>query len=333
MTTKERILAIYRNQKPDKIPWAIYNRYHRIGHIERYARNQGLGILDFYPVVSLIAPPWHVKSGYVSEVKNSSFSIQLAWENGEQLEKRTFTTPAGTISQKTRKDPAYGSDWIEKHYVQSTEDLKIMQYIIENTVLKSQEKTIIQRIEDLGDDGVVLGRMDRSPFQKLLIELVNPEQFLVDVYVNPAPIDELIQVIDSRMDEQFDMALNSSVEVIWQPDNVTSDMTPPDLFSKYCLPFYQKNGNKCKEAGKLYAVHIDGRTRGIKDQIKDVPFDIIDSFSTPLIGGDITIEEALNIGPTKSFVRISLRPYACLMKKKLLCTYKTCIPHLMNVHL
>jgi len=299
MTIRERILAVYRNQMPDKVPFGIYSRYQRSGEVERLARNSGLGILSFYPVVSLLAPPWHVHPGYISEIKNSTFNISNKWNAGKLIEVRSIETPVGTISQHIIKDPSYGSDWVDKPYINSEEDYKIMQYVVENTVFESQEKAIYQKMKDLGEDGVLLGRVDRSPYQKLLIELVSPEQFLMDIYINPAPIEELMQVIDSRLDEQFDMALNSKVDVIWQPDNVTSDTTPPDIFSKYHLPYYKKNGFKCKQAGKVYTVHIDGKAKALSEQIGNVPINVIESFSIPIMGGDMTIEEALAVWPDK----------------------------------
>ncbi|MEN8251080.1 MAG: uroporphyrinogen decarboxylase family protein [Bacteroidota bacterium] len=299
MTIKERILAVYRNQMPDRIPFGIYSRYHRSGEIERKARNSGLGILSFFPVVSLLAPPWHVHPGYISEIKKSSFNISYTWNNKKLIEVRSIKTPVGTISQHIIKDPSYGSDWVEKPYINDVEDYKIMQYVVENSVFESQENTITQKNLDLGDDGVLLGRVDRSPYQKLLIELVNPEQFLVDIYINPSPIEELMQTIDSRLDEQFEMVLNSNVDVIWQPDNITADTVPPDLFSKYCLSFYKKNGLKCKQAGKIYTVHIDGKAKSLNEQIQDTPIDVVESFSLPIMGGDLTIEEALELWPDK----------------------------------
>jgi len=299
MSIKERILSVYNNKVPDKIPIGIYNRYHRYGEVERVARNNGLGILDFYPVVSLMAPPWHVKPGYVSEVKKASFDIKLIWDKGKQTEIRTFETPVGRISQQIIKDTAYGSDWIQKHYLETPEDYKIMQYIVENTIFKPQESIIKQRIADLGTDGVVLGRVDRSPFQKLLIELSKPETFLMDIYSTPDPIDELIETMNHKCDEQFSMAMESEVEVIWQPDNVTADMTPPDLYEKYVLPFYVKHGKQCKDAGKPYVVHIDGRTQGIKEQIAKSHFDVVESFSFAEMAGDTPVRQALELWPDK----------------------------------
>lgn len=290
---------MYWNQKPDKIPIGIYNRYHRYGEVERVARNNGMGILEFYPVVSLIAPPWHVKPGYVSQVKNSSFHTKLVWENGKPIEIREFETPVGKISQHIVKDAAYGSDWVQKHYLENPEDYKILQYIVENTLLISQEKRIKQRITDMGNDGVVLGRVDRSPYQKLLIELANPEKFLMSIYTDSAPIDELIETMNNKCDEQFAMVMESEVEVIWQPDNVTADMTPPEMYEKYLLPFYEKHGKQCRDAGKPYLVHIDGRTNGIKEQIARSPFDVVESFSFSEMGGDIPVKEAVAIWKDK----------------------------------
>jgi hypothetical protein len=258
-----------------------------------------MGILDFYPAVSLLAPPWHVQPGYLSEIKNAAFRISFTWKGHKLYEERSVETPVGKISQLIIKDPSYGSDWVEKPYIKTREDYRIMQYVIENSVLASHESRIAQRMKDLGEDGVVLGRVDRAPYQKLLIELADPEQFLVDLYTDPGPATELMEAMDARMDEQFEMALDTGVEVIWQPDNITSDMIPPESFEKYCMPYYLKNGSKCREAGKVYAVHIDGRAGSLKEMLADTPIDIIESFSLPLMGGDLETAEALQAWPEK----------------------------------
>ncbi|MEA1997133.1 MAG: uroporphyrinogen decarboxylase family protein, partial [Gemmatimonadota bacterium] len=295
----ERIMAVYRNRMPDQIPVSIYNRYLRSGEVERTARNMGLGILYYYPVVSLLAPPWHIQPGYVSEVKGVSFNINISWENGEAVETLTYETPLGMISQQVVKDPSYGSDWRKKHYIESAEDYRVMQYVVENTVFCREENTIRQKIEDLGEDGVVLGRIDRSPYQKLLIELVGAEKFLVDFYTDPQPALELMEAIEARLDEQFELALESKVEVIWQPENITADLTPPEQFKKYCLPLYERRSKRCRDAGKVYVVHMDGRLNAIKDLIASSSIDVIESFSFAEMSGDLPVSEAKAIWPDK----------------------------------
>jgi hypothetical protein len=299
MTIRQRIMAVFRNQVPDQIPVSIYNRYHRSGEVERLARNNGLGILFFDPPVSLLAPPWHLQAGYLSEVTGCSFSMHMDWYQGNLVETRTYETPPGCISQQIVKDPSFGSDWIKKHYVQSIQDYQVMCHIVENTVFVPRKEAIAQRIKDLGEDGVVLGRIDRVPYQKLLIELTGPERLFLDLADHPGQVNELIDVMETRMEEQFRLALESDAEVIWQPDNVTSDMTPPSYFRKYCLPIYQKRGLACREAGKVYAVHMDGRLAGIKQLIAQTPIDVIESFSLAEMAGDVSVEETALCWPGK----------------------------------
>ncbi len=299
MTIRERIMAVYRHQVPDRVPVSIYARYLPRGSTERMVRDLGLGILDYVPLTTLLAPPWHTHTGFVSEVQGAEFDIRFTWENGQKLETRIYRTPLGTLTQRIRQDPTYGSDWTEKFYLNSPEDYKIMQYIVEHTVLRKNEEAFLAKQEDIGEDGVVLGRVDRSPFQKLLIELAGPERFLVDLYTDPAPALELLAAMDKKMDEVFEMVCESQAEVIWQPDNVSCDMTPPKCFEEYLLPYYFKQGKKLHERGKIYLVHMDGRLRAIKEMIALAPIDGIESFSFPEIGGDLSITHAALAWPGK----------------------------------
>ena len=292
MTIRERMMAVYRYQVPDQVPVSIYARYLPRGSTERMVRDLGLGILDYVPLTTLLAPPWHTHAGFVSEVQGAEFDICFTWENGQKHETRIYRTPLGTLTQRIRQDPTYGSDWTEKFYLSSPEDYKIMQYIVEHTVLRKNEEAFLTRQEDMGEDGVVLGRVDRCPFQKLLIELAGPERFLVDLYTDPDPALELLAAMDKKMDEVFEMVCESGAEVIWQPDNVSCDMTPPKCFEEYLLPYYLKQGKKLRERGKIYVVHMDGRVRAIKEMIALTPIDGIESFSFPEIGGDLPIADA-----------------------------------------
>ncbi|MGI6706677.1 MAG: uroporphyrinogen decarboxylase family protein [Clostridia bacterium] len=302
MTMHDRMLSVYRNQLPDRIPVSIYSRYLPRGSMEREIRNIGLGIIDYYPVVSFLAPPWHMYSGFISEVKGAELEIKYYWSKGTRYERRQYHTPVGTVYQDVSQYIGAGSEHISKYYISSLEDYKVMTYLVEHTVFRSNEKDIETRMKDLGDDGVVLGRVDRCPYQKILIELAGAERFLIDLYTNPEPVLELMEAMDRKMDEAFRMIVESKVEVIWQPDNVTSDMTPPKNFEKYCLPFYQKHGKEVRAADKPYLIHMDGRIKALKELIQQAELDGIESMSLPQINGDMTLTEARVAFPDKVII-------------------------------
>ncbi len=299
-SSHDLLLSIYQRKSTNRTPIASYARYLPRGAADRELRSAGVALIDYYPVVSMLAPPWHMLPGYLSEVKNCDLDIRFTWENGERLEVRTYKTPVGSISEHIQRDPGYGSEWIKKHYVEREEDYKILQYIVENVVFTGNFHAFEQRRRDLGEDGVVLARLDRSPYQKLLIELAGPDRFLIDLAEERPPLLELLSVMEHRLEDAFNLALESSAEAFWQPDNITADMTPPKYFGQYCKPLYDRRGAVLKSMGKPYVIHMDGRIKPLADLIASCCFDCVESFSLPEVGGDLPLQDAFARWPDKS---------------------------------
>ena len=271
----------------------MYHRYLPCGTVERETRGLGLGIIAYVPVVSMLGPPWHLYPEYLSEIRGADFHVHYSWDNGVMVERRTYTTPVGTVWQEITNDRAgAGSEHIRKHYITQRDDYRVVQYLVENTVVRSNEEAVRDRMRDLDGDGIVFGRLDRNPYQKCLIELAGPERFLVDLYTDPEPALELIDALSRKHEESLALALESQVEVFWQPDNTTSMMTPPDAYRQHCLPFYQRRTTLSHQAGKPYLVHMDGRLRALAPLIRESGFDVLESFSLPDIGGDMSLGEA-----------------------------------------
>lgn len=293
MTIKDRMLDAYFGRKNDEgVPVGIYTRYLPRGEAEREARNLGLGIIDYVPPVSMLAPPWHILPGFLSEVRGAEFCIRTKWVDGVAHEVREYRADFGHVYQEVQKDAGgIGSEHISKYYIQSPDDYRVMTEVVKRTVLRSNEAAFKARVDDLGGDGVVMARLDRSPYQKCLIELVGQERFLMDMFDDPDPVVELMNALEEKLDESFSLALQSSAEILWQPDNVTVDMTPPDAFLKYLLPFYAKRSKLAREAGKIYVVHMDGRVKPLRDLIAKSDIHILESVSIPEMGGDLTPEE------------------------------------------
>jgi hypothetical protein len=294
----DRMLAVYRNELPDQIPLGIYIRYLPRGAAERAVRTAGFGLIDYHPVVTMPGPSWHLYPGYMSEIKGASFRIDHHWDDGQLVERRSYQTPLGDVWEEMVEDKAgVGSEHIRKHYIASRDDYRVLTYLVENSVIRSNEQTIRSKMENLGGDGIVLGRVDRNPYQKCLIELVGPERFLVDLHTDPEPALELMEAIDRKLDRSFEMIADSKVEVIWLPDNVTSDMTPPRAYRDYCLRYYQKHTAQCKTVSKPSAVHMDGRIKALKDLVNQTGIDVIESLSLPDVGGNLTLTQARQAFP------------------------------------
>ena len=298
MTVRERMLAVYNGKKTDKTALGIYQRYLPRGYEEIKARSEGVGLIMYHPTVTMLAPPWHFYEGFISEVKNTEINIKYRWENGRKIERRIYSTPVGELWQESELDAGgVGSEHIIKHYITDIEDYKIMSYIAENTEFRSNSKYIDSAMEDLGQGGVMLGRLDRSPYQKCLIELAGPEQFLMDMYTDKEEVEALLEVMSEKLQDAARLSLDTPADIFWQPDNVTVEMTPPSAFEKYCLPFYKKQTEILKETGKPYFLHIDGKFKLLAQMVKESGAFGIESISVPEMGGDLYYKEAKELLP------------------------------------
>ena len=296
---REKMVAAYSGEPTDEIPVSIYRRMLPRGNVERRLRNKGLGILDYYPVASMLAPPWLLKEGYHSRVEGANFTIKYIDEPGGRASVRTYETPLGSVSQKVVTVGENDSPRIREHYIQSEDDYEPLKYIINNTLIRDQSEQFINRRDDLGGDGLVLGRVDRSPYQMILNELAGAQRFFHDLHNNPDPVIELMEAIEIKLDEQFELAVASDAEFIWQPDNVSADTVPPRYFEEFLYPYYNKRAEQLKDAGKTYVIHMDGKLKPLKEMIRDLEFDVIESFSLPEVSGDMTYPEAKSYFPGK----------------------------------
>lgn len=299
MNLKEGMHSIYRGEIPDKPVLGIYSRYLPRGEKERFIRNNGMGLIEYVPLTTQVGPPWHMLPGFLSEVKDTRLINEYLWEKGNIREKRTYLTPVGEVSTNIGQSKGAGSEHISAYYIKSASDYHTMKYIVENTILKSNEDLYLATVDRIGTDGVVLGRMDRTPYQKLMLEIVGSGQFLMDLFDNAEMVEELMYAMGKKYYEQVDRAMESSAEIIWLPDNVTVDMTPPRFYKEYLLKYYQYCCKCAHQTGKVVVAHYDGKLRPLIPLLNQTGIDVLESVSDPMIGGDMTYDECIEAFPDK----------------------------------
>lgn len=317
-TIREEMLVVYYGGEPDQIPFAAYDFLIPRGQIERELRNDGMGLVKWCPVSTSVAPAF--LNICLSKVQDVKISIEEAWESGEKIIIRTFYTPMGSVFEKYREDPMYSSKWIKKYLIESASDYPIVKFIVENSIIYQNYNSFLQVQDNLGDDGVVLALMDRSPLQKMMYEITGPERLFLDLYDNSDLVEDLLTCIEKKSNEMYKIAANSPAQVIWSPDNITEDMNSPSIFRKYCLPFYNKQGQLLHQQNKAYVVHMDGKLKCLKNSIKKADIDVVESFSLPEAGGNLPIKEASIAWKDKSIIS-NIPAFLCLKEEKTIREY------------
>lgn len=289
LTPRERIMCVLQRKIPDRIPFGAYSFLLPRGSVERKLREKGCGIVHFEKV-------------YATEIKNVEICVKEKWEDNEKITIRIYRTPLGDLYEKIKIDPGYHSQWIKEFMIKKLSDYRIAKYIVENTVYHKNYDFFVEVEKNIGEDGILIANMDRTPLQKTLIELTGTERLCIDLYERPDIVEDFFNSLQKKQDEIYKIAADSPARIVHNWDNLTEDITEPRLFQKYCLPLYNRYARMLHEKDKIYVVHMDGKLNHLKELIKKTEIDVIESFTLPSAGGNLPIEKAKGIWKDKSII-------------------------------
>ncbi len=299
MNTREILLGLYRGKSCEQIPLTLYPSLLPTGSLERTVRN--LGALWVKGVSPCITETKNVEV----EIRTEHVPISIR-ENSEVYSgvwTRTYHTPAGSISEKFKKNLAYGTgNWVVEHLIKKVSDYRVVKYILENSTYYENYQAIREAQDDFGQDGIVYALMNRAPLQRLIVGWAGIERFCLDYYDHRDMVEELLLVAQEKERIAYQIAASCPAEVIWSPDNLAEDITEPKLYEKYLLPFYNEQAKLLHKNGKIYAAHMDGRLAHLANLIGKTDIDVVESFTLPEGGANLPLEKALKMWKGKTIV-------------------------------
>ena len=298
MTRRNRILATSRKERADRLPFIHNWRHSQLGWAERECRNRGMGISWARPC-------------YIQKMHNVEFTEKRDASTGTVEVRRTYATPVGSIYMDEKEEPGVRQwhaqrswndvqPWAKSRLIKKPEDYDILKYMVENTEYIPDYFPIEQAKEWLGDDGVVLSWIPKTPMSQMMIEWVGSEEgrFYIHYARYRDKVEELYEAMSRSLEPVYEIAAKSPAEIIWIPENLEGYLVNPMLFEKYFMPEYEKCARVVHEHGKLLGAHMDGRLDVLKELIAKTPIDIIEALHPPPMG-DLPISEALSLWKEK----------------------------------
>jgi hypothetical protein len=299
MTRRERIMAASRKGHADRLPFLHCWRHSQIGLAERECRNRGMGISWARPC-------------YIAEMHNVECTEKQDASTGTVEVRRTYSTPVGSVYLDEKREPGVGQwhaqrswkdvqPWAKSRLIKQPEDYEVVKYMVENTEYIPDYFPIEQAKEWLGDDGVVMSWIPKTPMSLLMIEWIGSEEgrFYIHHARYRDKVEELYEAMSKSLEPLYEIAARSPADIIWIPENLEGYLVNPRLFEKYFMPEYEKCARVLHEHGKLLAAHMDGRLGVLKDLIAKTPVDIIEALHPPPVG-DMPISEALSLWKEKA---------------------------------
>ncbi|MCS7304109.1 MAG: uroporphyrinogen decarboxylase family protein [Thermoguttaceae bacterium] len=191
----------------------------------------------------------------------------------------------GTVTTTHRTTPELQRCGIQDAQVgfmlKRREDYPVVEYIIEHTEYLPAYEEYEAYERDVGDDGYPMVNCGDVPFHHWMRGLAGYNQAFYHLNDFPNEVERLVGVLTDRMrDTVWKHMLESPARLLMHGNHLSSYMTPPPIFERYILPYYQELTPLLKARGKMVALHADNDTRLILSHIERAGIGMVECFAT-----------------------------------------------------
>jgi len=291
MTQRERILAVFRGQTPDVVPFML-DLSHWFYH--KHSLPWDLSVAYEAPEEPLIA--YHRANGVGFYIPNLAPFYQTRYAADVQATSEKLTvrglpaitwrlcTPLGTLERTRVWEPASYSWGIRDWGVKTEQDLRILGYAMGAREFDSDWHVYRDWADCVGDCGVLYLSLGYSAMGYLLSLWMGIEGTMYALCDWPDTMAEVVEQINAANLRLVDLAAQSPAEVVIMGDNFSTDIQSPRFFAEWSAPYYEEAIRRLHAAGKCAALHIDGRLQGGLRMLAQVGADCADAVTPPPMG-------------------------------------------------
>jgi len=282
MDFRERIDAYWSGERPEEIPYAIYEWLYSVERDDpawRQMFTDGLGVIR------------HLCC-YKEEMQNVEVDKATYDENGLTVLRLTYTTPVGSICETWR------NGWQGEHFLKGPEDYRVMTYVAEHTIVRPDLEKFEADLAALAPHEVALSLLSRTPYQRMLVDLAGVGQFPFHLVDWPDEVRALYEALRRLFRRRVEIAAEGSSRFVHFGENFNADAIGPKRYEEFILPVYDECIDILHDAGKVVGAHYDGRTASCAEPIGRSSLDLIESFTEPP-EGDLPLAQARAAWPDK----------------------------------
>ena len=294
MNARQRLLAVLNSKKPDAVPWLAdldyWLGYMRCENLlaEHY---QGDGIFKLHRD---IGAGFYLQGYFPFTARHEGVRVSQREEGDRRV--CVVETPFGNLRQVEAYLAASYCWAYSEHCVRSWRDLRALRYWYEHTFYEPDYARAQERRDLIGDNGIVLCYLPKSPLMELVALLAGIETVTYALLDAPDELAQTIAVLEKKADEAAAIAVASPAEALMIPENLSSEVVGKKLFKQYMEPYERRWVGRIRVAGKLSFVHMDGRLRGLISEVAATGFDVLEAL-TPAPVGDVPLAELADLVP------------------------------------
>lgn len=321
MTGRERVLAAFRGEKPDCVPFCpniYYWFYHhlitgrlpaevaRAQHPFDVLRFLGADILarwdtQYATREFFTGGEYYEEFGGATAIERPAVTAFNIYPPHKSVRRQKLVTPYGALTQTWTFSEQAGADFISEYWWKDWSEYEAVRFMLESTQYVFDAGEFRRWRERAGEDGVVMVHLTQSPLKTFhwLAGAENASLFLMD---HPEEMKNLAGIHEEKaLALLAGIADNPDAEVFVSRDNLDSAFYPPYFYKDYCDSFFTRAADIIHSRGKIFVVHACGRNRVLLPLVGRSGVDCLEGLTPPPMG-DVELSEARRLAGNDSYV-------------------------------
>jgi hypothetical protein len=294
VNNRERLLAVLNHQAPDRIPWIprllLWYNARCLTH-SMPKKWEGLSLREIERELNLGTP---ARDGRVFDIEQEGLEIVTREEGGRRITE--YHTPVGMVrqvmgfSETLTRQGLPGR--VQEYPLKEPKDYAVWEWIVEHTHWVPAYDTYKAYDAEIGEDGLPMISVGDVPFHDFLERLAGYEYGFYHLADYPREVEHLLALMaEVQRERMWPVVADCPARLLLHGLHLSSQFTPPRLFEKYILPYYEQFMPLLHDKGIAVAMHADNDTSQILDLIDRAGWDMVECFvSAPM--APVTLEQA-----------------------------------------
>lgn len=299
MTSRERLLAAYRGEAVDRLPfWAkVTNSTWRLSQPPEVRAWSDRELLDYIGADGLFGTRKFVRveRPHTSAKETRSGHVRTVVTH----------TPDGDLVERWTMDPLTESWHPTEFPVKTREDLGRYRWLYADQRLSTDEPALEaarEGVRAIGERGLVHQGWGTSPLMHLVEHVIGPVQTAYMLADWPGDVDALVaEMHAANLDLVRHVAERTPADAVVSVENTSTTLISPAQFEKYCYVHLCDYGRAIEAAGRMHELHMCGKLLALLARIDAIPAASIEAFTAPTLG-DTRLADGRRLAPSKTLV-------------------------------
>jgi uroporphyrinogen-III decarboxylase len=292
MTPKERLLAAFRRQPCDRVPFApLIDPYLQASLPD--GRGRPLADIQYEMAghVLIRAGPLRLNTplwlGAAVTDLPDGIEQRASTVDGDII--HAVETPVGSLSWRLRLAPETPYiPWIIENRIRTVEDVKAFQHLIERTTFSLNTDDFERQRSYVGERGLAAILGPTSPLQEMINFQMGMERVIYMLADHPDEMHEMLETYHAKQLEMWRLMTELPADIAFIHDNLSSTTTSRDMYRRYDRRYVNEYADILHAGGKLLLTHWCGKLSGFIEDVAEGRQDGI-SDVTPPPTGDLDI--------------------------------------------